>query len=84
LVPGESAAVPFKRRPPRSLDLSETSLAVEAVPSSKKTRRQFFVEAATRPLSRSPFRFVRDSKELKEQLFPSSSSAAPAADKMKP
>jgi len=35
-------------------------------------------------MSRSPFRFVRDPEQLKEQLFPSSSSAAPAADKMKP
>jgi hypothetical protein len=84
LVPDETATVPFKRRPPRSLDLSGTSLAVEAVPSSKKTRREFFVEAATRRMSRSPFRFVRDPEELKAQFFPSSSSAAPAADKMKP
>jgi len=84
LVPGESAAVPFKRRPPRSLDLSGTSLAVKEAPYFKKTRRQFFVEAASRPMSRSPFRFVRDPEELKAQFFPSSSSAAPAADKMKP
>jgi hypothetical protein len=76
--------VPFKRRLAQSLDLSGTRLAVEEAPYSKKTRRQFFVEAASRPMSRSPFRFVRDPEELKEQFFPSSSSAAPAADKMKP
>jgi hypothetical protein len=84
LVPGESAVVPFKRRPPPSLDLSDTSFAVEEAPSSKKTRRQFFIEAASRLMPRSRLRFVRDPEELKEQLFPSSSSAAPAADKMKP
>jgi hypothetical protein len=31
-----------------------------------------------------PFHFVRDNDELKTRLFRSNSSAAPAADKLKP
>jgi len=66
-----------QRRPSLFLDLSALSPAVSSA-VKETSRRAAFLPAATCSMSQ-PFRFVRDPAKLKAELFPSSSSAAPAA-----
>ena len=65
-----------------SLDLSETSCAVKSAAQKILDEKLWFGQQHGR-MSGSPFRFVRDTQELKEHLFLSNSSAVHAADRMK-